>query len=81
MQRLLNDTLYQVMLYSESDTAAQVLKCLSEIDTELAKLDMIRDGQRKATESLNEEFKETLDVLVNRFFNHSRVNDLKIKSN
>lgn len=59
---------------SESNIAAQVLENLSKIETELAKLDVARDEQREATEKLNKEFQETLDVLVNMnsFLDHLR---------
>lgn len=52
------------MVLSESKTGALVAENLSTIETELAKLEMVREEQRKATEALNEEFQETLSVLV-----------------
>lgn len=65
VQSLINENLYQVMVLSQSDTAAQVLESLSKIETELAKMDMAHVEQFEATENLTKELHETLDVLVN----------------
>lgn len=52
------------MVLSESNTAAQVLKILTQIEIEIAKFDMADGEQRDAKESLQNELQETLDVLV-----------------
>lgn len=54
------------MMLSNSNVAAQeMLKNLSQIETELAKLNKTRVEQHEATETLNKELQEAFDILVN----------------
>lgn len=68
MQDLYNQQLFQVMVLSESDTAGQVLKNMTKLQTEIERLQSFRVEDDEMIKDLDKELQETLELLVNSLY-------------